>query len=156
MRRRQIQPAILKAILGGKTPEEICAEINVTKQHVYSTRRRLRMAGKIVPVAHSFLTPRQERILRYYSENIPVPMIAKALRISCQTVQNHASSGFERLGFNSVGTDRIEQLCKYFASLEPGGTPSGEHHALLAPKPVKQFRDVPENLPITMDDPFFN
>lgn len=56
------------------------------------------------------ITPAQRIVLTAYMQNESVPSIAKRLNLTCQTVMNHATSGFIRLGLTEKGVDRIAAL----------------------------------------------
>lgn len=113
----------------GKNYFEISHYLKITQENLHSTIYQMRKKGMVVErrATKFSITPTQREIMYFYMENVPVPEIAKRMRITCQTVLNHASQAFKRLDLTTPGIDRIVALRK-----------------MLQPKPI------------TMDDPFFN
>jgi len=127
----------------GKSYFEICERLKINPSNLHATIYQMREAGISLPKPgtvrpHGKLTPAQRNILERYARNESVPSIAKALGIGCQTVANHASAGFARLGFCSPGIDRIAKLREYFAKEKSGR------------------RTKVDSAPMTMDDSAFN
>lgn len=137
------QQSIISLLGMGKNYFEIAHALKINLANVHSTVYQLRKKGVDVRRRYKYasthtrpLTPAQRSVLERYAQHTPIPTIAKLLGITCQTVQNHASQGFRRLGFVASGVDRIAQLKAHFASI-------GENTEKAT-------------LPISMADPFFN
>lgn len=122
---------VLRLITEGKSYSDICRILEINKSNLHTVIYQMRKQGIVLerrekknPISFT-----QKKVLLLYMELMPIPGIANKLQISCQTVMNHATEGFKRLGLNVPGVDRIAAL-----------------RVALEPKPK----------PITMDDPFFN
>lgn len=129
------QKTIIDLMEKGREYFEIAEALNINKYNLYSTIYQMRKQGiNLEKRAKNplVLSPAQRKVLTHYVQKVPIPEIAKELGINCQTVMNHASKGFERLGLAHRGQDRIEAL----------------RTILESPKP--------RHINVTMDDPFFN
>lgn len=124
------QHTIRKLLSEGKNYYEVCDRLKINQANLYSTLYYMRKKGIVVSkhISKLGLSPQQRKILELYAQMVPVPQIAKAMQLHCQTVMNHAAEGFKRLSLTVPGVDRITALR---AILESG-------------------------LVVTMDDPFFN
>lgn len=117
------QQTILKLLDAGKNLYEISSLLRITKDNLYSTIYQMRKKGMNVSLRRvaqkvKRLTPAQRAVLACYAREVSVSDIANSLHITCQTVLNHASEGFKRLGMVSVGRNRIVQLQEYFVELD--------------------------------------
>lgn len=124
---------ILRLLAEGKSYPEVCKRLQITAANLNSTVYQMRQSGAMVQKGSQTTRPlscAQRQIMEAYAQKVPVPEIAARLGITCQTVLNHATQGFKRLGLTTPGIDRIALL-----------------RDKLGPHPVP---------PVTMDDAFFN
>jgi len=143
----QKRRAIIHLKERGKSNQEICQLLKINPANLHSTIYQMRRNGMQIPEKRILqLTPTQRQILQRYAQRIPIAEIARQMGIGCQTVQNHASAGFARLGFTQPGIDRIAKLAEYFAK---------ENSPLVA-KNATPLGTQTESAPVTMEDPAFN
>jgi len=141
------QQTLIKLLEEGKNYFEIGRLMRINQSNVHSTVYQLRKKGVDIKRRYQYpaqirtkaLTDSQRTVLSSYAQERSIPEIAKRLGITCQTVMNHASQGFKRLGFTIAGVDRIALLRNHFA---------------------KEYEEATKreraNAPITMADPAFN
>lgn len=112
--------SVLDLIHQGKNNFEIAFELKITQANVWTVRSQLkRMGFNLITPKQGVPLPlsiKQRTVLYFYSINMQIPEIASKMQITCQTVMNHASEGFKRLGLVKPGQDRIKEIQKYFES----------------------------------------
>lgn len=150
--------AILLLLGHGKTYLEIAQALKINQTNLCSTIYYMRKKGIIVkkqsPKSLS-LSPMQLNVLTGYMTKEPIPDIAKRFGITCQTVMNHASAGFGRLGLTQTGIDRVAALHDHLENSKEVGTKTEKNHRVSRMLPC-DHDDCPRTRCLrAMDDPFF-